>query len=149
MRPGALRQVLQDRHRAAQEGGHRRWSTPPCCWCSPGGSISILILYVLPKFSEFFTGMDGGTAAADHRAGQLLTLVMQRPSCALMFAPGRRPTVGFDRSWKSCTPTGAQVQLSDAIQDVDAPGGRVWHLYAVSRFCRTWATLVNAAESRW
>ena len=101
-----------------------------------GGLISILILYVLPKFAEFFTGMDAELP--------LLTIVLVNSSIVLrdnilyLIAALVAAYVAFV-AWKR-TPAG-QVQL-DRIKMSLPLVGKVWHLYAVSRFCRTLGTLL-------
>jgi type IV pilus assembly protein PilC len=100
------------------------------------GLISVLILYVLPKFAEFFEGMEAElplltvvlVGASTFLRDQILFLV------AIFVAAG----VAFT-AWKR-TPAG-EVQL-DRIKMSLPMVGKVWHLYAVSRFCRTLGTLL-------
>jgi type IV pilus assembly protein PilC len=100
------------------------------------GLISILILYVLPKFSEFFVGMEAELP--------MLTIVLvnsslfMRNNVLFLVAALAAAYVAFV-AWKR-TPTG-QIQL-DRIKMSLPLVGRVWHLYAVSRFCRTLGTLL-------
>ncbi len=101
-----------------------------------GGLISILILYVLPKFAEFFTGMDAELP--------LLTIILVNSSIVMrdnllyLIAALVAVYVAF-MAWKR-TPAG-QMQL-DRIKMSLPLVGKVWHLYAVSRFCRTLGTLL-------
>ncbi len=98
--------------------------------------ISILILYVLPKFAEFFTGMDAELP--------LLTIVLVNSSTVardnlLYIIAALVAVAGAFVAWKR-TPAG-QVQLDRITMSLPLVG-KVWHLYAVSRFCRTLGTLL-------
>lgn len=100
------------------------------------GLISILILYVLPKFADFFVGMEAELP--------LLTIVLvnsstvARDNLLYIIAALVAVSVAFV-AWQR-TPSG-QVQL-DRIKMSLPLVGKVWHLYAVSRFCRTLGTLL-------
>ncbi len=100
------------------------------------GLISILILYVLPKFAEFFTGMDAELP--------LLTIILVNSSIVMrdnilyLIAAAVAVYIAF-MAWKR-TPAG-EMQL-DRIKMSLPLVGKVWHLYAVSRFCRTLGTLL-------
>lgn len=100
------------------------------------GLISVLVLYVLPKFAEFFTGMGAEMP--------LLTIVLVNSSIVLrdnilFIVAGVVAIYIAFVAWKR-TPTG-QVQL-DRIKMSLPMVGKVWHLYAISRFCRTLGTLL-------
>jgi type IV pilus assembly protein PilC len=99
--------------------------------------IGILIFYILPKFSEFFEGMETDLP--------MLTVVLVGTSLFLrdhvLFVLGFAIVgwVGFT-AWKR-TATGRmqldQVRLSLPLI------GKVWQKYAISGFCRTLGTLLS------
>lgn len=101
-----------------------------------GGLISVLVLYVLPMFSDFFTGMGAEMP--------LLTIVLVESSLfmrnhILLIIAGVVAVYLAFVAWKR-TDTG-HLQL-DRIKMSLPMVGKVWHLYAVSRFCRTLGTLL-------
>ena len=101
------------------------------------GLIAILVLYVLPKFSEFFVGMDaelpmltvvllGGSLFL---RANLLWIVLALGGLAVAFT-----------AWKN-TEAG-QLQLDRLKMSLPLVGS-IYHKYAISGFCRTLGTLIT------
>jgi type IV pilus assembly protein PilC len=99
--------------------------------------IGILILYVLPKFSEFFQGMEAELP--------LLTVVLVEGSLFLrghlLLILGSLVAAYFGLLMWSRTSAG-QLQMDRTKMRLPLVGA-IWKKYSVSRFCRTLGTLLS------
>jgi len=99
--------------------------------------IGILIFYILPKFSEFFEGMD--TELPMLTVVLVGTSVFLKDHILIVLGSGVVAYLGFV-AWKR---TAAGKMQIDAIRLSLPLIGKVWRKYAISGFCRTLGTLLS------
>ena len=103
------------------------------------GLVSVLVYYVVPTFSEFFTGLSGGKAELPLLTRGLVGLsTFARDYALVIVASALAAGIAF-RIWKK---TEGGRMIVDRVKLRIPLIGTILQAYAVSRFARTLSTLV-------